>query len=725
LNICHADRVSTERRCRAVVLLATLFLLTPASAVRADLPSIRFDRMKPLGTAAGSEVLVEILGADIEDAKALLFDHPGLSATPVADKEKQFTVRVAADVPAGTYDVYLVGRFGVSNSRLFAVSHGLNEVEDNGKNRTLEDAQPVEINSAINGSADGNAEDFYRFPAKQGQRVVIDCQAQRLDSELDATLTLKAATGTLLASNGDYFGQDPMVDFVAPADGDYIVSLADLSFRGGYPYRLIITDRPVVENVFPPVLQAGQTAKLTALGRNLTAAGGSATELMNAGLPLDRLEFEAPAPPSDLLELGRYDFVSHPTHHSVMPTAATCTLNGMQVRVPGTAGVWDAQTVLVTPDPVQLEAAGNDVRENAQAITLPAVVAGRFDQPRDADWYSFKPEADGPFSFDVYCERIAGRADPYLVIVDEKGNRQQELDDFGHRINAFDGHLRDPSQTVNLSKDRTYYAMVQDRYQRGGPRYQYVLEIHAPRPDFYAAAIHRSNPNPGGTTLFSGSSTWLDIVIHQKNYSGPVTISAEGLPPGVHFQPTVISNNSRGTFVMWSDVDAAEWTGLVKLYATGETDGQTFRREVRPHSRVWNNSGTSCPQRSLALAVRRSGPFHAAISPERIEVPAGGKVEAKVMLNRLWPDFKGKVTVQPLGFPGQFQLGNFDISEGQTEAALVIAVQPNTAPGEYTLTLQCQAQVPFSKDADATSRPNTLVTLPSQPVTIRVVPKAD
>ena len=84
---------------------------------------------------------------------------------------------------------------------------------------------------------------------------------------------------------------------------------------------------------------------------------------------------------------------------------------------------------------------------------------------------------NGQYALDVYCERIAGQADPYVVFVDEKGNRFQEFDDFGHRMNAFDGHLRDPSGMVNLNAKQKYKLLVQDRYRRGGPRYQYVLTL--------------------------------------------------------------------------------------------------------------------------------------------------------------------------------------------------------------------------------------------------------
>ena len=76
---------------------ALLFCLFLVASARADLPTVRFDRLTPLGAAAGTTVEVEIAGADLEGVNALLFDHPGLKATFV--KERQFRLAVAADVP--------------------------------------------------------------------------------------------------------------------------------------------------------------------------------------------------------------------------------------------------------------------------------------------------------------------------------------------------------------------------------------------------------------------------------------------------------------------------------------------------------------------------------------------------------------------------------------------------------------------------------------------------
>src|SRR6266545_2235162 len=283
---------------RSASLLALLLL---ASSVRADLPSPRFDRVTPLGASAGSTVEVEVLGADIEEATKLLFDHPGITAKHV--KDRKFAVTVAADVPAGTYDARLVGKYGVTNPRLFAVSRGLTEVTEKGPNEDRESAQQVSVNCVINGNSKQGKEAVFRFTAKKGQRVVAECFAQRLDSQLDANLLLTDAEGKQLALYGDYAGKDSLVEFIAAKDGDFFVTINDLSFRGGHPYRLVISDQPQVENIFPRVVQAGKKSEVTIYGRNLSTEAKPSMWAIN-DLPLDALT-ESIEQPDSILKRGQ------------------------------------------------------------------------------------------------------------------------------------------------------------------------------------------------------------------------------------------------------------------------------------------------------------------------------------------------------------------------------------------------------------------------------------
>src|SRR5207248_6819156 len=116
-------------------------------------------------------------------------------------------------------------------------------------------------------------------------------------------------------------------------------------------------------------------------GRNL-GAGAKPSPWCIFDLPLDESRMTV-KPPPDVLDLGAYRFFEHPTDHSVLPTAATCTLRGFQVRPQFGAAFANAQALLVVETPVTLEAEPNDTPAQAQAITLPAVVCGRFDRERD------------------------------------------------------------------------------------------------------------------------------------------------------------------------------------------------------------------------------------------------------------------------------------------------------------------------------------------------------
>ncbi len=699
-------------------MVAAAFCLLSPGYTPAELPSIRFDRIQPLGLGAGTELEVEVLGRDVEEVTALRFDQPGLSAELL--KPGRFKVKAEASVGAGTYDVRMVGKYGVSNPRILSVTHGLTDVAEKEPNNEPDQTQVVELNTAINGSSDGNGQDLFQFHLKKGQRVTIDCQAMKLGSQLDANLILNNAAGQSLASSGDYHGRDPFIDFAAPDEGDFFLVVNDLIYRGGLPYRLIITTLPQVENVFPRAVQAGQTVAMTAYGRSLKE-GPTAT------VPPQLDEFTFPlSVPSDLGKARQFTFIEHPNDHTVAPTAATFMLNGYQIRVPVGAGALHPACLMVTDQPVTIDIEPNDERTQPQKLTLPAVVSGRFDKPRDADWFEIDiPEKEaGEYSFEVYSERIGGQSDPYVGVYDDQGNSIGEQDDYGPRVNAFDGHIRDPFGSFNLQEKRKYHVVVQDRYSRGGPRYQYVLTIRKPVPDFDVASIHGENPGPSGVNVWAGGAVFVDVIAHRHHgFTGQILLTAEGLPPGVHAAPTSLFNTDRTTVVFWAEENAPVGASAVKIMATANINGQVVKHEVRSHTRVWAdaNPGSSQPMRELVVGVREKAPYLVKLEPDRVTVEAGKEVQVKLQVTRYWPDFKDKITVIPLAFPGPIQMPTVEIPAGANEGVIKFTVQNGTRPGDYTVSVLGQAQVPFNKDPQAKDRPNTLVSTPSVPITITVV----
>jgi hypothetical protein len=679
---------------------------------QAQLPHARLDRVLPLGGKAGSEVMLEIAGKDLDEVKALHFDHPGFKGEFV--KPNQFRVVIAPDTPPATYEVRAVGKYGITGSRLFAVTHGLTEVRETEPNDTPEQAQAVPLNCAINGQSDNNGDDFFRFPAKKGERVTIDCQAFRLDSTLRATLVLSTADGKELAQSKPYYHRtDPFLDFIAPADGDYLVRLHDMTFSGGLPYRLVISNRPHIEHVFPPAVVPGETVELTVYGRNLPG-GKPAPEVSVLDLPLEKITVPYTAP-KDPLVVQRFACINH---------LATPSLNarGLQVWPKGLENALNPATLLFAPAPVVLEREPNDSPDKAQEITLPAVVCGRFDRPRDADWYTFTAKAGEQIAVDFWCERLEMPGDPFVLITDAKGAELATFDDHGININALAQYNRDPLGTFSVPTNGTYRVLVQERYQAGGGRFVYALHLGKLAPDFYPVAIHETNPDPTCPVVRQGGSAFCELCLNRRNFNGPVTIEAEGLPPGVSCPPVQVSPQAQFASVVFTATpDAAEWAGAIRLKARAVIDGTPVEREVRCAQRRWAiaNISPSRVCREVCLAVRSQAPY-GLNAAQAISVAAGGKFEAKVRVERHWPDFKGKVQLTGLDLPPGFDVAATDLPADRSEVMVKFTVAGNVPPGTYSAVLRGDAQVPFQRETAAAGKTNVRVADPSTPLTVTV-----
>ena len=185
----NAGVCKRQDRCRALCLGLVL-----TSAVWAQLPTAQLTNIFPPGGKVGTTFDVELAGTDLDDAGQLIFSHPGITAvqksgapTPFAKAPpplpRQFTVTVAAAVPAGVYEVRTVGRYGASNPRAFSVGT-LNESVVKDPPSIAAKAKLVPLETVVDAAARPEQADYYKFTARKGQRVLIDCWARRIDSRL-------------------------------------------------------------------------------------------------------------------------------------------------------------------------------------------------------------------------------------------------------------------------------------------------------------------------------------------------------------------------------------------------------------------------------------------------------------------------------------------------------------------------------------------------------------
>jgi hypothetical protein len=140
----------------------------------------------------------------------------------------------------------------LSNSVPFAVDT-LPECIGQGSNHTLETAQPITVPTIVNGRiAKPGSWDVFRFEGYQGQAVIAEVRARRLDSPLDSVLKLTDASGKVLAYNDDWEdkGQgllthyaDSLIRATLPAKGTYYLHLGDAQGQGSsaHAYRLRVS----------------------------------------------------------------------------------------------------------------------------------------------------------------------------------------------------------------------------------------------------------------------------------------------------------------------------------------------------------------------------------------------------------------------------------------------------------------------------------------------------
>jgi hypothetical protein len=222
-----------------------------------------------MGGQAGTAVEVTVSGSDLDSLSRLQSSVPGLQCTKLDTTRFQLTI--PAETIPGLYDIWALGENGVSSVRTFAISCRAEHVETE-SNDSVPTAMRVPLNTIVNGQIEkaGDA-DHFEFHAQQGQRVVIECQAERIDSRLRAVVEVFDARGRRLAVNRGYFGIDPLIDFPVPADGSYVVKVHDLVLAGGaeYFYRLDLDTGPRVAFSVPGVIERGKAARITLYGWNL------------------------------------------------------------------------------------------------------------------------------------------------------------------------------------------------------------------------------------------------------------------------------------------------------------------------------------------------------------------------------------------------------------------------------------------------------------------------
>ena len=709
-------------------LLALLFACgfnTFAPRAHAQLPVAQLKWIFPPGAQTGSSVEAELGGNNLDGTAQLYFSHAGITAKIISDakdKKPRFKISVAASVPAGDYDVRSIGKFGISNPRTFVVSDYAEALEKE-PNNAQTNATPIALNTTINGRISPSEDvDWFKFPAKRGQRVLLECRAWRVDSRLDGFMWLFDANGKQLVASQDEDirdqKRDPFIDFEVPADGDYFVKLTDFTYNGTdeHFYRLSISTLPYLDFIQPTGTKPGTTTPITIYGRNLP--GGEKTDLKVKGRSLEKIVRQITVPGDD------ETVTSLRVNDLVRP--ASSQLDGMAVRVKTDAGSSNQKLLLFSHLPEILELEPNNATNQAQRLSVPCAVTGRFDPVGDVDSFVFAAKKNEKFSLGVFCERIDSPADPDMEILRADGTVLANPQDYGENIGQirFTTNSRDIAHSFTAPSDGDFTLRLEHLYRQrqGGSQYFYRLEIQRePQPDFRLICQPTHEIRIDSHLVYQGGRERLDVLVWRLHgHDEPITVEARNLPPGVTADPIVIGKGVKwGTLVVTAAADAPIGEGEIQLVGVSAVNGRTLTRQARGGVIVWDTVNTpaiSRMTRSIVLAVRDRAAFQITAAPAEITVTKGDPFNVTLTAKRR-DDMPNAIQINGAGIqlPPGMEIPVKTIGKNEREQKVTIATD-KMKEGTYSFLINGDGQVPVDGK-------NTRCIYPSNAIKVTVLPK--
>lgn len=719
---------------RGARLSVALGVVTIAGTALAEPPRPVLNTVFPAGAAGGQTTNVSIAGANLNGLRTLLCNAPGASCVPL--EPTRFQITIPAETPPGLYDLWAVCENGVSPPRTFAIGNRAEQLEIE-PNDSLREAQPVPLNAVINGRIEkGEDLDHFRFDAKQGQRVVVECWAERIDSRLRAVLEIFDAEGQRLAVNRGYFGIDPLIDFQVPADGAYVVKVQDLisSGSGEHYYRLDIDAGPRVAFTVPRVVERGKATRVTLHGWNLTRPREQ-PQVAGPGSAVGQVQIstaEREASLFDQVEVEIPETLAQPSWPlPVRLQPAQAVLEGFAYHLPGS----HAPVVIgVTDVPVVLDRSDNHSPETAQSVACPCEVSGQLAAGDERDWFAIDARRGEVLFIDGLGQRIDSPVDLDVTVLDATG--QTELLHLSDEVRNLGGkalatsHL-DPSGRWVVPADGRYLIAVRNLI--GGlyadPRRTYRLSIRREEPDFQLVVVpHRDDP--AGLNILRGGREIFDVLaFRRRGMNGPIRVAARDLPEGLECPDVWLGPGvDRGTVVLTADRTGAVSVGTLQLEGSAEVAG---RRQVRGgtvvRSALPNGWGRLTSQ--IPLAVTGDAPLritadghetlvHHLYGKLQVRHCPGGVLDVAVRIERRDAGDQAPVKLIGVGLPEQIRNQTAVIPAGEQKGYLSFQLPPTLPVGRYTIVVRAETTVALA------DKKTEVVVAFSDPVTFDVQPAA-
>jgi hypothetical protein len=530
--------------CVAVALGWSLLALAPVSA---QPPQPTLSLIFPAGGQRGKTLQATVYGANLAGASGVRFTGTGVIGS-VVKVENPSTVKVSIAISPnaelGERDVRLATPGGISSRFRFIVGD-LPETSEVEPNNEIAKAQRLDaLPKVINGQLLAEDRDYFRFTAKAGQTLVFAVQGRTLlpympdavPGWIDAYLKLYDAGGRQLRFVNDYFfNPDPLLIYTVEKDGEYVIEITDVLFRGRpeFVYRLTVGVVPYLTRVFPLGGQRKTTAQI---------------ELFGANLPAKTLSLPIPA--------------DSPPRRLVSVTGGGVSSNALPFAVS------DANEFRETEP--------NDTLAKANRVQVPAAVNGRIQRPGDADYFVFAAKANERLVMEIIARRLQSPLDCYFTVMNAKGDVMADLDDVVDPTDALVTHHADARWVYTFPAAGDYVIRVKDAQGKGGEEYAYRLMITPLKPDFVLRV------NPDVARLGRGETIAINVnSIRLDEFGGEISLAVQDLPPGFAASDGVIlAGQDQGRLTITAPANPPVTVVAPTIVGTATVGTQTLARQA-------------------------------------------------------------------------------------------------------------------------------------------------
>ena len=698
--------------------LLAVIVIVAAQHAYAQLPQTRITSVFPPGGQQGTTIDVTVGGGtDLDELDQMVFAHPGITASHKVDANNNpvantFAVAVAADVPAGLYDVRVRGLFGISNPRMFRVD-SLPEVAEIEPNNALAQAHLVTMNTIVNARANGATDvDFYRIAVSAGQTLVVRSEAESVDSPMQPLLQLFNVNGRRLVESRRVLLQEASLVFKATQDETVIVRVQDEVYGGGdqFVYRLAFDTRPLVDWVSPPFIVQNTETPVTIYGRYLPE-----------GQPTDKTIDRQPVYQQQVT-------IAPASGQNPVGASATAAFSDSfwWNSIPGNLlqiGISDRAPVAEAADASDL------------AVTLPFEATGAFAERSDDDSFRFDAKKGEAWVVEVFAQRLGSIADPLLmverVITNADGtvtyNRMATEDDDKQNPGGADlpTLCDDPGFRLEVPEDGTYRIRLRDRYgdTRGDPRLNYRLSVRPPMADFnlvvfdaFPSADGKAPATSGAVSLRKGGSYELTVYAYRRDgHSESIQLLAEKLPAGISCRPSIMGpGQTSAKLVLTAAADAAEQVVPITIVGVSGSGATAVRHEARVATLV-HDPINGLPRKArlteslVAGVMKDEQPYSILVDAMSAEFSQDQQLLVPIRILKR-NGFDGKVDLSFYGMPGEVDAPNVAIEPGKDSVVARVFFKENAPASSSTILVQGTSAVPYRRNPWQADRAKTKVT---------------